>query len=92
MKHKTPQFDLPMMETVFNLSGETIRASEEKPIVRDDNTAELFANDCKHKMICRATQDRFEVIGAKNPNAAKYAAAKQRGGKPSDYAWNWKAE
>jgi len=92
MKQNAPQFELPMMETAFNLAGETIRATEEKPIAKPDNTREMFSDDCSHKMICRATGERFEVSGAKNPNAAKYAAAKQRGGKPSDYSWNWKAE
>ena len=45
-KHIAPQFELPGVETAFNLAGETIRRPEEKPAIKtwDDveNARDLF--------------------------------------------------
>jgi hypothetical protein len=94
MKHNAPQFEIAGTENKFNLAGEVIR-QDETPKTRTDDTPDMFAaivSTYAHHMVKRATGERFDVIGAKNPNAAKYQAAKQHGGKPSDYYWNWKAE
>ena len=46
MKNKStyaPQFELPGVETAFNLAGETIAAPEPKREKRQDDTREMFA-------------------------------------------------
>ena len=90
MKNKStyaPQFELPGVETAFNLAGETIAAPEPKREKRQDDTREMFAE--LPVATCIAAADEIAIHAVKRRTPAGSVIARWTDGKELILAGRW---